>query len=113
MPAQPSPTSLASLALAAALVLSWPAAAQPASQTASRATATASPASTSFLAQAWDVLVGLWEEIGCGLDPNGFCTPAPVAEIGCGLDPSGLCAPGTGTTGQEDIGCGLDPDGAH
>jgi hypothetical protein len=50
----------------------------------------------------WDWLTGLWDAIGCSLDPSGGCapnagTPAPtdasegrdLGEIGCSLDPSG------------------------
>ena len=112
MPAHSSLTRLAALALAATLILPWPAAAQPSRQTLSRAAAAGASASPSFLAQAWGALVSLWGEIGCGLDPDGACAPAS-AEIGCGLDPSGLCAPAPDTSDQQDIGCLIDPNGAH
>ena len=110
MPAHPSPARLAALALAAALILPWPAAAQPSRQTSVRETATTSPASSNLLAQAWSALVSLWEEIGCGIDPSGACAPAS-GEIGCGIDPNGLCATAPGTSGQQDIGCLIDPNG--
>lgn len=115
MPTHPSSTRLTALALAAALILSWPAAAQPNRQTLSRAAAVGASASPSVLAQAWGALVSLWGEIGCRIDPSGACAPA-TAEIGCGIDPSGACAPAsadTGTGTQEDIGCLIDPSGAN
>lgn len=38
------------------------------------------------------VFVGLWEEIGAYIDPNGSATPPP-AEIGAYIDPNGTPGP--------------------
>ena len=48
-----------------------------------------------LLAQAWEFLTGVWENNGCGIDPDGRCVPEPHAKAeadnGCGLDPNGGC----------------------
>ena len=142
MPAHPLPRRLAALAaiaglaLAVALALPWPAAAQPVLQTPSRPAAV--PASWNLLAHAWAALTSLWGEAGLiidpngvgaappappppaaglGIDPDGLCAATPgttaQSDAGCVIDPNGLCAAASGTTGHLDAGCGIDPDGAH
>ena len=50
-----------------------------------------------LLGQAWEFVTGVWENNGCGIDPDGRCIPEPKtaaeADNGCGLDPNGGCAP--------------------
>jgi hypothetical protein len=63
----------------------------------------------------WAFLSSLWSEpspkIGCGMDPNGLCAPAPQPETdaGCGMDPDGRCTPAPQV--ESDAGCGADPSG--
>jgi hypothetical protein len=45
--------------------------------------------------------------VGCKLDPDGECAPAPTQEVGCKLDPHGQCA----SSPTQDVGCKLDPSG--
>jgi hypothetical protein len=49
-----------------------------------------------LLGQAWELLTGVWENNGCGIDPDGRCVPEQNAKAeadnGCGIDPSGGCA---------------------
>ncbi|HVT18887.1 MAG TPA: hypothetical protein VHQ90_22215 [Thermoanaerobaculia bacterium] len=64
-------------------------------------------------------------DIGCGIDPNGFCRTGAAGAAarpatprnGCGLDPNGHFRCDTGATAPVlpagDNGCGLDPDGCH
>jgi hypothetical protein len=42
-----------------------------------------------FLNQVWSLLTSTWSDVGCGMDPNGMCTPAPQTDVGCGMDPNG------------------------
>jgi hypothetical protein len=42
-----------------------------------------------FLSQVWTLLTTIWDEEGCGMDPNGRCIPAPQPDAGCGMDPNG------------------------
>jgi hypothetical protein len=72
--------------------------------------ATARPATgalsvVDLLHRAWQSLVSLWMDNGCGIDPHGGCTAAPTVDNGCGIDPSGRCA------AAADNGCILDPHG--
>jgi len=50
-----------------------------------------------LLARAWSSLAAVWQDIGCGIDPHGGCTPdatpPPSTDIGCSLDPHGGCTP--------------------
>jgi hypothetical protein len=50
---------------------------------------------TVLLSWAWEALAKLWAKNGCGLDPHGQCSPAPVPAIqlknGCDIDPNGKC----------------------
>ena len=70
--------------------------ATPVAQAAERGTH-ASPAAgiPGLIVQAWDLLTRIWNENGCGLDPDGRCVPEPIAtpeaDNGCGLDPNGGC----------------------
>lgn len=54
----------------------------------------------------------LWLENGCSLDPDGRCSPQPLApragDNGCSLDPSGLC---NSARAPQTNGCSVDPDG--
>jgi hypothetical protein len=94
--------------LALALVGPWTAAAEAADRAGS---ALLQP--WDIAAQIWNALVGLWDESGCSLDPNGACGAGSQAESGCTVDPSGRCGGGggetTATTG--DHGCSADPNG--
>lgn len=55
-----------------------------------------------LLGRLWQLVVSLWSDSGCHIDPNGHCrdtaTPEPPAtgsgengDIGCHIDPSGGC----------------------
>jgi len=55
----------------------------------------------SFFTSAWSAAA----DAGCGLDPNGRCSPAPQTDVGLGFDPVGSTAP------HSDAGCGFDPSG--
>jgi len=62
---------------------------------------------------ALDALSRIWSfignKIGCEVDPDGRCVPAPIpTKIGCNIDPDGLCVPAPLST---KAGCGVDPDG--
>jgi hypothetical protein len=48
-----------------------------------------------FLGQVWSLLKSVWSEVGCGMDPNGLCTPAPQTDAGCIMDPNGGCKQGS------------------
>jgi hypothetical protein len=39
----------------------------------------------------WTLLSGVWENAGCGADPDGRCAtiPQPQVDEGCGADPDG------------------------
>ncbi|HKH47460.1 MAG TPA: hypothetical protein VKM72_22615 [Thermoanaerobaculia bacterium] len=39
------------------------------------------------------LILGLWSEIGCHIDPDGLCrqAPSPQSDIGCHIDPNGAC----------------------
>lgn len=93
------------LLLALALVGPWTAAAEAAGR--------AEPAwlqPWDLAAQIWKSLVGLWDESGCSLDPNGACGAGSQAESGCSVDPNGRCAGGAAAT-TGDHGCSQDPNG--
>jgi len=55
--------------------------------------------SPGFLHPFWSFLSALWtapsQDVGCGMDPNGRCTPTAQTDAGCGADPSGRCNPGS------------------
>jgi hypothetical protein len=61
----------------------------------------AAPAPVHLLSRAWSLLVSLWGEEGCNIDPSGRCVTGPVqvappkvdTDTGCHLDPSGRCTP--------------------
>jgi len=61
----------------------------------------AAPAPGDLLSRAWSLLVSLWGEEGCHLDPSGRCVTSPVqvappkvdTDTGCNIDPSGRCTP--------------------
>jgi hypothetical protein len=104
---------VAVLALGAAVILPWSAAAEPGRDAFSLCTEGTGSASWNLVAQAWRVLVSLWGEEGCMIDPSGRCAPEEAttpSDIGCGIDPDGRCAPAAATTSSE-IGCGIDPNG--
>ena len=49
---------------------------------------------TALFNRALDYLAVLWIDVGCGLDPSGYCLPeneTAESDEGCGLDPSGHC----------------------
>jgi hypothetical protein len=108
------------LLLAAALATSWASAAGSKAPASPRATAAAQQ---DFLSRAWSLLVSLWGEEGCHIDPNGLCRagvaqPVPPrvhADTGCNLDPDGRCVTGAAqpapTRVHTDTGCNIDPDG--
>lgn len=48
-----------------------------------------------LLNRAWQGLVSLWMDNGCGIDPHGGCTAAPTVDNGCIIDPSGRCRSGS------------------
>jgi len=66
--------------------------------------ASAAPRSASpgFLPRLWSLLVALWPDAGCLIDPSGLCKGTPAAapalpasaDAGCGIDPSGSCTSG-------------------
>lgn len=65
------------------------------------------------------VLISLWNESGCKIDPSGHCvavsnhsdtSSAGKADSGCKIDPDGRCLDASKT--QADTGCGIDPNGA-
>src|SRR6266545_1243883 len=83
---------------------------------------------TSAFSLALDVIVGLWGDAGCIIDPYGACAAIPstsAADEGCGIDPYGGCfaleegcgldphggCPGIHTTPSTDAGCVIDPHG--
>lgn len=61
----------------------------------------AKPTDESPVRQAWIWLTGLWDAIGCTIDPNGGCVPVVGTE------------PPSATSGWDlgEIGCSADPDG--
>ena len=49
---------------------------------------------------------------GCNIDPDGRCLPSPLpTKAGCHIDPNGQCAPAPAPTAQTKAGCRVDPDG--
>jgi hypothetical protein len=60
-------------------------------------------------------LTGLWNTVGCSIDPHGACgnTASAPTDRGCGIDPDGRClarqAPAAAN--QQEAGCGIDPNG--
>jgi hypothetical protein len=64
----------------------------PAGSIAAPATAPEQPAA-SLLDQLSQLLLDVWSEIGCHIDPNGLCRQAPSqqSDIGCHIDPDGAC----------------------
>jgi hypothetical protein len=54
----------------------------------------AGPAAIEMLSRAWSLLVRLWGEEGCHVDPDGRCATSPVqvhTDTGCNVDPDGRC----------------------
>jgi hypothetical protein len=55
------------------------------------------PAALDLLSRIWSRFRSIGTKIGCNIDPDGHCTPAPTQnppsqpKIGCGVDPSGRC----------------------
>jgi len=93
------------LLLALALVGPWATAAEAAGRADS-----AWLQSWDLAAQIWNVLVGLWGDHGCSVDPNGACGAGLQVEHGCSQDPNGGCAAGAATAVAES-GCTVDPNG--
>jgi hypothetical protein len=116
MPARPLRTPLVLLLLAALLILPWPAGALPGPDGTARRVPETSPGAWQLLSQAWSLLVSLWEEEGCGIDPSGHCASTPTVaptEEGCGIDPDGRCATAATPPAPVDAGCIIDPDGCR
>lgn len=103
------PRRVVTILLLPALVLvgTWPAA-EAAGGAEAAGTAWVQP--WALAVQLWDVLVGLWGENGCSLDPDGRCGSGAPAENGCSLDPSGRCA-GSPDRSTAEEGCSVDPNG--
>lgn len=72
--------------LAVLLTAPWSAAAE------SRAAGESTPRA---FGQVWSWLIALWNDIGCGIDPDGGCRDSSEG----------------GEPGQGDIGCIIDPNG--
>lgn len=57
------------------------------------------PAALDLFSRLWIRFRSLGNKIGCNVDPNGHCAPAPglnspnQTKIGCGVDPDGRCLP--------------------
>ena len=73
--------------------------------------AAAEPRGTSLnglWAQLSSLITSFWSEAGCGIDPDGGCSPTsgPTADLGCALEPYGGCHE------HADLGCALEPDGS-
>jgi hypothetical protein len=116
MSAHPLRTRLVPLVLAALLILPWSAGALPAPGGATPRVQETALGPWQLLSQAWGLLVSLWAEEGCMIDPNGRCASAPTvtrAEEGCMIDPSGRCAAAAILTAPVDEGCMIDPDGCR
>jgi hypothetical protein len=53
------------------------------------------PQGNPLLEPLWALLSSVWStasaDVGCGMDPNGACSPQPEpqGDIGCGMDPWG------------------------
>jgi hypothetical protein len=80
----------------------------------SRKPAAAAPVPGNLFELFCSVLVGLWSESGCKIDPNGQClavsgdaSSVGKADTGCSIDPNGRCLAKT----PADTGCSIDPDG--
>jgi hypothetical protein len=62
-------------------------------------TASLAVGSPGLLDQLWSLVSSIWSAAspgaGCGMDPSGWCAPAPQADEGCGMDPDGRCKPGS------------------
>jgi hypothetical protein len=106
--------SLALMLAAAMLLPSLPVAA---SQTRQATHKSPTPvANVSPLSWLPEVLIHLWEQAGCVLDPHGACTSTPSTDphldAGCGADPHGICADSAAIPApQLDAGCVADPHG--
>lgn len=61
----------------------------PASSFAADLPQAAAPSAFSIL-DAAEFLSGLWNEIGCHINPSGLC-PSSQTDIGCHIDPDGRC----------------------
>jgi hypothetical protein len=103
------------LVLAITFATPWTVQADPGSWTPPQARA-AAPAWSGALGQIWPLLVRLWDEIGCNIDPHGGCTaatavepPGDLLEEGSNIDPSG----GRAAADHLDEGCNIDPDGCQ
>jgi hypothetical protein len=59
------------------------------------------------VAQAWAWLTGLWDAIGCTIDPSGCAGAVDQGDVGCSIDPDGCAA----AVDRGDIGCSADPNG--
>ena len=57
------------------------------------------PAALDLLSRIWNRFHSIGSKIGCNVDPNGHCAPAPPQnppsqpKIGCEVDPNGRCLP--------------------
>jgi hypothetical protein len=116
MSARPLRTRLVLLVLAVLLILPWSAGALPGPDGAAGRVPATSPGAWQTLSQAWGLLVSLWEEGGCVIDPSGRCASAPAVaptDGGCGIDPDGRCATAGAPTVPLDEGCMIDPSGCR
>ena len=99
------PGRIAVLILALTLAVPWSAAAAPA----------AGP--PDLLGRLWQLVVSLWVDSGCHLDPHGACSPGATgqADSGCHIDPHGSCGDAVTVeppaTSNGDSGCHIDPSG--
>jgi len=87
---RPAPSRILTVALLLVVLtvpIAW--AKGPSSSRASGAASTFSLAE--LVSRAWESLVSLWMDNGCGADPSGRCLVAPATDNGCGADPDGRC----------------------
>lgn len=73
----------------------------------------ARPEVTSAFSQLWGLIIELWGDAGCIIDPYGGCTagaPCSPGQAGCGIDPYGASSARSGLSFAEE-GCILDPHG--
>ncbi|HKI02061.1 MAG TPA: hypothetical protein VKK31_08780 [Thermoanaerobaculia bacterium] len=89
-----------SLLFVASLSMPWAVSAAPNRQAERpQAVGAVEPAALDLLSRIWSRFRSIGNKIGCHIDPDGHCAPAPTQnppvqpKIGCHIDPSGRCLP--------------------
>lgn len=83
------------LFLAAVLAIPWAASAGLRLGSAQTVASSAPTILEDLLGRAWSYLMGVRDNTGCYIDPDGRCAPQPTIQkdTGCYIDPNGGCRP--------------------